>query len=222
MRPAFYGPDLAHIHDAGFGEVARAGGAALVRELRHAGIRRGTVADLECGSGIASRVLVDSGHDVVGFDLSAEPARDRPGAGARGDLRGGGGLHRRAGARAPREPRRAWQEGDGWLVAVEATEDRDRATLRRRITSFRRDGRTWRRSDEEHLLCLLPRERVLADLADAGFTARALAGYGRAVRFRRGHIGIAAAGAGRPRLEMPRARTAARRPSRPAPMKASS
>jgi hypothetical protein len=51
---------------------------------------------------------------------------------------------------------------------------------------------SWRRSDELHMLRLYPRQEGLDDLASAGFQTRVLAGYGSAVRFRRGHAGILA------------------------------
>ena len=47
----FYGPDLARIHDAGFGDFARDAGDGIVAMLRDAGIRGGLVVDLGCGSG---------------------------------------------------------------------------------------------------------------------------------------------------------------------------
>jgi SAM-dependent methyltransferase len=243
-----------------------------VRLLRRAGLRNGLVADLGCGTGIASRALVDAGYAVLGVDISPdalEIARRRVpeatfveravldaelppcvGVAAIGEVvnyladrrAGAAGLGRLArrirGALEPggillldvaepgRErgiaPRRTWHEGEGWLVALEAAEDREAATLRRRITVFRDEGAGWRRTDEVHELALLERRAVLAELAAAGFAARPLSGYGRAVRFRRGHIGIEAAAAGRPRAAIPSARKAASTPSAPAPRNASS
>lgn len=68
----FYGPDLAHIHDVGFGAFARKAAPWLLAEMRRCGIRRGArVVDLGCGSGIWAARLVRAGYDVVGVDISA-------------------------------------------------------------------------------------------------------------------------------------------------------
>jgi len=72
-----------------------------------------------------------------------------------------------------------WHAGDGWVVIARVDEDAGRRTLSRRITTFRRRGRTWRRSDEVHTLRLYRPPDVLRALAAAGFRARALRGYGR-------------------------------------------
>jgi SAM-dependent methyltransferase len=90
-------------------------------------------------------------------------------------------------------PHRAWREGEDWLICWEGDEDEAAGVMRRRIAAFRReeDG-GWRRSDEVHEVDLVPREEVIAGLARAGLTARALRGYGGAYRFRRGHAGLVA------------------------------
>ena len=81
---AFYGRDLAHVHDAAFGDLARAGAAELLERLRGAGIASGLVVDLGTGSGIAAQALTEAGYAVLGVDVSAdllELARRRaPGA----------------------------------------------------------------------------------------------------------------------------------------------
>jgi SAM-dependent methyltransferase len=94
--------------------------------------------------------------------------------------------------REGRDPRRAWYEGDGWLICVEAWEEPEERLLRRRMATFTRSGRTWRRSDELHTQHVLDPVAVLADLQAAGFDARRLRGYGRELRFRRGHAGFVA------------------------------
>jgi SAM-dependent methyltransferase len=80
----FYGEELAHIHDAGHGDVARDAAPDLLARLRAAGFEAGTVVDLGCGSGIWAAELLAAGYDVVGVDVSAdllEIARRRaPGA----------------------------------------------------------------------------------------------------------------------------------------------
>jgi SAM-dependent methyltransferase len=69
-RVTAYGTDLAFIHDAGHGALARAAALTLLDELSRAGHARGTVVDLGCGSGILASHLVDAGYDVVGIDVS--------------------------------------------------------------------------------------------------------------------------------------------------------
>jgi SAM-dependent methyltransferase len=65
-----YRDDLAYIHDAGFGSIAREAACVLLDELRRRRFERGLVIDLGCGSGILSRAVSDAGFDVVGIDLS--------------------------------------------------------------------------------------------------------------------------------------------------------
>jgi SAM-dependent methyltransferase len=65
-----YGDDLAFIHDAGYGDLARAAAGATIDLLRRAGHRRGRVVELGCGSGVFARALLDAGYDVTGFDIS--------------------------------------------------------------------------------------------------------------------------------------------------------
>ncbi|MBJ7328969.1 MAG: methyltransferase domain-containing protein [Solirubrobacteraceae bacterium] len=66
-----YGTDVAHVHDAGFGEFARSAAPGLLRRLRAVGAREGVVVDLGCGSGIWAAELIAHGYDVVGIDQSA-------------------------------------------------------------------------------------------------------------------------------------------------------
>jgi SAM-dependent methyltransferase len=238
---SFYGRDLAYVHDAAFGHLARGGAQTLLRRLGRAGIRDGLVVDLGAGSGITARVVTDAGYQALGVELSpdmVELARRRapaarfisaslldaelpdcvavtaigeclsystdPRAGRRQLASLFARIHRalRPGglfvldvAEPGRErgaPRRTWHEGVDWLLCVEAFEPPDERVLRRRITVFRQAAGGWRRSDELHLLRLYPRQEVLDDLVSAGFQPRLLAGYGSAVRFRRGHAGILA------------------------------
>lgn len=65
-----YREGLARIHDAGHGDLARDAAARLLEELARAGLRRGTVVDLGCGSGILARQLADAGYHVLGIDAS--------------------------------------------------------------------------------------------------------------------------------------------------------
>jgi len=75
-------------------------------------------------------------------------------------------------------PSRGWRAGDGWAVLFEKEEDPAGRCLTRRITTFRRVGGAYRRSEEVHDLRLYPRAEVLYALAAAGFAVRALPGYG--------------------------------------------
>jgi SAM-dependent methyltransferase len=68
----FYGEDLARVHDAGFGQVARAAAGTLVDELRRAGFHGGLVVDLACGTGIGAELLIAAGYEVLGADVSAD------------------------------------------------------------------------------------------------------------------------------------------------------
>jgi SAM-dependent methyltransferase len=65
-----YRSDLAYIHDAGFGDVARGGAAALLETLKRCGFHDGLVVDLGCGSGILSERVAAAGFDVFGIDIS--------------------------------------------------------------------------------------------------------------------------------------------------------
>ena len=70
-----YRVDLARIHHEGYGDLARRAGLAIAGHLRDAGIRRGLVVDLGCGSGIVARYLSDRGYEVLGVDPSSAMLR---------------------------------------------------------------------------------------------------------------------------------------------------
>jgi SAM-dependent methyltransferase len=67
-----YDRDLAYIHHQGFSDFARTAAPDVIALLHTAGINRGLVVDLGCGSGVLAGELVKHGFDVVGIDLSAE------------------------------------------------------------------------------------------------------------------------------------------------------
>lgn len=69
---AGYEHDLAHVQDAGFGELARAAAAVVADELAKAGRRDGLIVDLGCGSGILAAEMLERGYDVLGVDLSPD------------------------------------------------------------------------------------------------------------------------------------------------------
>jgi SAM-dependent methyltransferase len=73
LRPidGAYGTDLAYIHDAGHGDMARDAARRLVAELPRTGRGGATIVDLGCGSGILVRHLLDAGYHVIGMDVSA-------------------------------------------------------------------------------------------------------------------------------------------------------
>ncbi len=68
--------------------------------------------------------------------------------------------------------------GEGWLVAVDKEEDRERGILTRRIATFREVGRLYRRSDETHRLRLYRAGEVVRELRKAGFRARVVRSSG--------------------------------------------
>jgi SAM-dependent methyltransferase len=88
-------------------------------------------------------------------------------------------------------PQRRFLEGEDWAILLEVREDGRRKTLTRRIASFRRMGRLYRRSEETHLLHLYSGSELLAELSRAGFEARLIHGYGR-FRFAAAHVGFLA------------------------------
>jgi SAM-dependent methyltransferase len=70
QRGRFYDEDLAYIHDAGFGEIARAAAGSVLEFLKQRNINDGLVVDLGCGSGIVAELMTDAGFDVLGIDNS--------------------------------------------------------------------------------------------------------------------------------------------------------
>jgi len=70
--PRWYGPDLAYIHDAGFGDYALGSAPGILGILRDSGISEGLAVDLGCGSGLWARALTDAGYRVLGIDISEE------------------------------------------------------------------------------------------------------------------------------------------------------
>ncbi|HJZ78020.1 MAG TPA: class I SAM-dependent methyltransferase [Vicinamibacterales bacterium] len=70
-----YAVDLAYVHDAGFGDLARQAAPAIVRLLRARGIRRGHLVEVGCGSGISAQHFCARGYAVTGIDASAAMIR---------------------------------------------------------------------------------------------------------------------------------------------------
>jgi SAM-dependent methyltransferase len=88
-------------------------------------------------------------------------------------------------------PVRSWAEGADWAVLVETEEDPAQRLLTRRMTTFRRGGRSWRRRRQTHRQHLHPPSDIGARLRRAGFTVRFRRGYG-GERFARGHYVVVA------------------------------
>jgi SAM-dependent methyltransferase len=84
--------------------------------------------------------------------------------------------------RAPGGRSSGFRHGEGWAVIYEASEDRGRQRLTRRITTFRRvggePGGGWRRSDETHELRLYAAPELARMLRRGGFRVRIRRGYG--------------------------------------------
>jgi SAM-dependent methyltransferase len=78
---------------------------------------------------------------------------------------------------APGTITRGFTEGEGWVVLVEKGEDR--GTLTRRITTFRKAGGHYRRSDETHRQRLYRAPDVAGELRRVGFRVRTVRAYGR-------------------------------------------
>lgn len=75
MPNDFYAPDLAGVHDEGFGFTARAAAGVALGELGRRFPEGGLVVELGSGSGILARELTDAGYDVLGFDISPAMVR---------------------------------------------------------------------------------------------------------------------------------------------------
>jgi SAM-dependent methyltransferase len=88
-------------------------------------------------------------------------------------------------------PQRGHSSSEDWAVFVESREDRRRRILVRRITTFRKVGNAYRRSEETHTLRLYTREQVERYLRCTGFQVRVLGGYGK-LRFLPGLVGFLA------------------------------
>ena len=80
MEQSPYRAALAQIHDDGFGFIATGAAKMLLAGLKLQGFSSGLVVELACGGGISSRMIVDGGFDVLGYDMSPdmiELARER-------------------------------------------------------------------------------------------------------------------------------------------------
>lgn len=73
--------------------------------------------------------------------------------------------------------RRAHAEGKDWAILFAAVASR--GLLIRRMTTFRKVGKLYRRSKETHRLRLYRSSEIAAELRGAGFAVRVLRAYGR-------------------------------------------
>lgn len=65
-----YEEDLAYIHHTGFASFVEQATPEIIALLQSAGIEDGMILDLACGSGISSKILIQSGYAVHGIDIS--------------------------------------------------------------------------------------------------------------------------------------------------------
>lgn len=74
---------------------------------------------------------------------------------------------------------RGFTEGEDWMVLVEKEEDPAGETLTRRITTFRKAGEHYLRTDETHRVRLYRAPDVAAELRHTGFQVRTGRAYGQ-------------------------------------------
>jgi SAM-dependent methyltransferase len=238
--PDAYRDDLAFIHDAGFGNHARAAAPVFLKALRQAGIERGLVVELGCGSGILSAEIVAAGYDLLGFDISpamvalarkrvpkarfkvqslwsaeippcsalvavgeilnylfdetnSDAALSKLFRRVRDALRPGGVFlfDISEPSRLPSGRQTLFREGADWAILWEADVDRLRKRLTRRMTSFRKVGKLYRRDREVHELRLLQGKVLAEELRQLGFRVRLMRSYG-SFRFPPGVVALLA------------------------------
>jgi SAM-dependent methyltransferase len=80
---------------------------------------------------------------------------------------------------------------DDWALMLETEEDENEAILTRRMTTFRRLGKLYRRTEEVHRLRLYRGRDIAAGLRRLGFRARLEHTYGE-FRFPKGWVGVVA------------------------------
>jgi len=86
---------------------------------------------------------------------------------------------------------RCFWEGKDWACLTEYVQDEPRQRLTRRITSFRKVGRGYRRAQEVHVQQLHRASQLAGDLRKSGFRVRQVRGYGE-FRFAQAHAGLIA------------------------------
>lgn len=68
--------------------------------------------------------------------------------------------------------------GDDWAIFYRVAEDRRRRQLTRRLTTFRKAGKGYRRGDEVHRLRLYEGREIVEELRRVGFKARLVRSFG--------------------------------------------
>jgi SAM-dependent methyltransferase len=82
-------------------------------------------------------------------------------------------------------------QGDDWAILLETEEQAEPPALTRRITSFRRKGKLYRRSEEIHRLHLYRGAELAAVLRAIGFHVRLSRNYGK-LEFPKGLVAVVA------------------------------
>lgn len=80
---------------------------------------------------------------------------------------------------APSLAGRSWSSGEDWAVLVETTEDQSEQRLARRIETFRRIGKLYRRGHELHMLRLFDAQMLCGVLSSCGFAVKTALSYGK-------------------------------------------
>lgn len=87
------------------------------------------------------------------------------------------------------EARRTYFDGQDWVCVVSTREDRASRILTRQISTFRKVGKLYRRSDEIHRQRLIGASHAISAVRKAGFFAHTIQGYGD-FRLGRGWYGV--------------------------------
>lgn len=75
-------------------------------------------------------------------------------------------------------PRRRHRQGKDWAIMTEVDEDASTNKLTRRITTFLKQGDSYRRGEEVHVLQLYKKSDILSELRRVGFRVRTVRAYG--------------------------------------------
>ena len=81
--------------------------------------------------------------------------------------------------------------GEDWAVLSEREEDAGRGTMERRVVSFRKVGKHYRRNEEVHRVRLYDPSELSAELEGAGFHVRTMRSYG-SLQLSEGHVAFVA------------------------------
>ena len=77
-----------------------------------------------------------------------------------------------------RDRQPTFTEGDEWACLISFNYDEKRNHLVRQITSFRKLGKSYRRSQERHIVQLYRRNEVADSLREVGFRVRSVRRFG--------------------------------------------